>query len=258
MTLDTDFHTHIVRSSATQMVQAAQMKGLRILGFSEHVFQMSETRALLQHMPLEGPMLSFSTYLQSIRNAAETTHIDVRLGLEVDFVPGKNEYIQESLQGYPWDFLIGSIHEVDGNQFEMERERTREEGEVLWLRYLKLLQDAVKSGYFQIISHPVRMYIKNPHLPARLSDEYEHLAANAAHYGVALEINGFDMLHYPTMVHLLVKACVLHNTPISVGSDAHDPTQIARAHQQTASLMRETGVNTLRIWKQRIAEDYRF
>ncbi len=41
MTIDTDFHSHVARSSAFQMAQAAGEKGLRILGLSEHIFQMT-------------------------------------------------------------------------------------------------------------------------------------------------------------------------------------------------------------------------
>ncbi len=51
MTIDTDFHSHVARSSAYEMVQTAQKKGLRVLGLSEHVFQMTEARPLLEHMP---------------------------------------------------------------------------------------------------------------------------------------------------------------------------------------------------------------
>ncbi|HLZ55605.1 MAG TPA: PHP domain-containing protein [Ktedonosporobacter sp.] len=256
MTLDTDFHNHVVRSSAAQMVQSAQQKGLRVLGLSEHVFQMNEAHAPLQHMKLEGPMLSLPTYIQAIHSAAQEAQIEVRLGLEVDFVPEINQLIHEPLQGLPWDFLIGSIHEVDGDVFERGGEPTQEEGEALWLRYLELLRAAVNSGYFQVVSHPVRMRVKNPHLPATLADEYEHLAADAARRNVALELNGFDILRYPEMVQLLAKACVLHHTPISVGSDAHNPTEIARAHQQTLALMREAGISTVRIWKQRVSAEY--
>jgi histidinol-phosphatase (PHP family) len=129
MTLVTDFHSHVVRSSASQMAQAAQERGLRVLGLSEHVFQMKESHVPLEHMPLEGPMLTIPEYIEAVHTAGKHAAIEVRLGLEVDFLPEKNELIQASLQGYPWDYLIGSIHEVDGDQFEQREEQTREEGE---------------------------------------------------------------------------------------------------------------------------------
>jgi histidinol-phosphatase (PHP family) len=71
MTIDTDFHSHVARSSARQMAQAARDKGLRMLGMSEHIFQMSEAHPTLQHMPDEGPLLSFGAYIDAVRSAAQ-------------------------------------------------------------------------------------------------------------------------------------------------------------------------------------------
>lgn len=256
MTIDTDFHNHVSRSSARQMAQSAQERGLRVLGLSEHVFQMQETRPLLTHMPQEGPMLSFSQYIAEVHAASQGLQVEVRLGLEVDFIPEKQEQIQVAIQEYPWDYLIGSVHEVDGKQFEREDKRTREQGEQLWLRYFQLLREAVRSGYFSIVSHPVRMRTTNPFLPATLDDELEQLAAEATKQNVALEINGYDMQHYPSLVRHLAKACALHNTPISVNSDAHYPQKIAQAHQPSEALLREVGISKVRVWKQRVPEEY--
>ena len=86
----------------------------------------------------------------------------------------------------------------------------------------------------------------------------EHLAAEATRCDVALEINGYDVLAYPGLVRRLARACALHQTPISVGSDAHNPGQIAQAHTQTGSILREAGITKVRIWQHRVAEEYHF
>jgi len=257
MTINTDFHSHVSRSSARQMVLAAQEKGLRILGLSEHDFQMSEAHPLLDHMVLEGTLLTFSTYVETVHLAGQTLQFDARLGLEVDFLPEKNETIQSLISGYDWDFLIGSVHEVDGIQFEINRKWSREEGEALWLRYFELLREAVSSGYFSMVSHPVRMRVRNPHLPATFDAELEQLAAEATRRDVALEMNGYDVFNYPSLVQRLARACALHGTPISVGSDAHIPQHVAIVHQQTEALLRKVGISKVRIWKQMVAEEYR-
>src|SRR5258708_30966204 len=138
MKLYSDFHSHVSSSSAAAMAQSAQERGLRVLGLSEHVFQMNETRAYLKHMKLEGPTLTFSSYIDAVYAAAHDLHFDVRLGLEVDFIPEKNQLIQAALKRYAWDFLIGSVHQIDENQFEHAGKLEREEGEALWLRYFQV------------------------------------------------------------------------------------------------------------------------
>lgn len=258
MPIDTDFHSHVSRSSAREMAQSAQEKGLRVLGLSEHDFQMNEARSTLDHLPLEGPLLTFPTYIEEVRTAHQDLRVESLLGMEVDFIPGKNEVIQAFLHGYFWDFLIGSVHEVDGFVFERDNKLGREEGETLWLRYFELLREAVNSRYFSLVSHPVRMRAKNPFMPSTLDQELEQLAVEATRCDVALEINGYDILSYPGLVRRLARACALHQTPISVGSDAHNPRQVAQAHPQTEAILREAGITKVRIWKQRVPEEYRF
>lgn len=256
MPIATDFHSHVSRTSANVMVQAARDKGLRVFGLSEHIFQMSEMRPTLGHMKLEGPPLSFAAYRDGVRAAAEHMELDARLGLEVDFIPGKNEQIHAAIQQYQWDFLIGSIHEVDGLFFESEDLGwDREKGEALWLRYMQLLREAVNSGFFQVVSHPVRMARQNPHVPASLDDELEHLAADATARNVALELNGYDMRLYPELVRRVARACARHNTPISVSSDAHRPQDIAGKHAETEAIMHDAGLTRVRTWKQGLPSD---
>jgi histidinol-phosphatase (PHP family) len=257
MKINSDFHSHVSHSSAHQMAEAAREKGLRVLGLSEHIFQMGEARPTLEHLALEGPLLTLPGYIEAVHAAAQLPGIEVRLGMEVDFIPAKNEVIQGYLQDFPWDFLIGSVHEIDGVQFESEKKWNRAEGERCWLRYLELLRQAVSSGYFSLVSHPVRMRRKNPYLPPLLDEELERLAAEAARCDVALEINGYDVLSYPSLVRRLARACALHATPVSLGSDAHYPRETAQAHIQSEAILQEAGITKVRIWKQGIAEEYR-
>lgn len=256
MPLTTDFHNHISRSSAAQMAASARQKGIHILGLSEHVFQMHEGRPALIHTILEGSMFAITQYLAVVRAAAQDAQLDIRAGLEVDFIPAKNEQIQATLQGYDWDYLIGSVHEIDGVGLEQQTITSSEQGEALWRRYFTLLHEAVKSGYFDVISHPARMRLRNPHEPSDIDEEYERLAAAASQHNVALELNGFDILSYPDTVKRLARACALYHTPVSVGSDAHIPPEIAQAHPQTEQLLHANGIHTIRIWKKRIAEEY--
>lgn len=256
MTIDSDMHSHVSRSSAMQMALAAEQKGLRVLGLSEHVFQMQEMRHTLPHLKPEGPLLSFSTYIEDVNAAVSHTGVDIRLGLEVDFIPEKNELIHSYIQEYNWDFLIGSVHEINSLQFEYHNKRSREEGETLWLRYFELQRREIKSGYFSVISHPVRLRVTNPFLPPTFDEELDYLAAEAKLHDVALEMNGYDMLHYHSVVRHLAKACLLHQTPVSVGSDAHVPRGIAQAHQQTENMLHELGITKIRLWKQMKVEEY--
>jgi histidinol-phosphatase (PHP family) len=252
----TDFHVHVSYTSAMVMVEAARDRGLRALGLAEHVYQLWEGRSGLEHLTVEGPFMGMADYIAAVRTAAEQVGFDVRLGLEVDFIPDKNQTIQDVIKDQPWDFLIGSVHEIDGVEFESSFDASPAEGQMLWLHYFALQRAAIASGYFQVISHPVRMGRRNPYLPATFDDELEHLAAEAARYDVALEVDGKDILSYPSLVRRLIRACALQHTPVSIGSDAHYPQHIAWAHAQTEQLLHEAGISAVRIWRRCVNEEY--
>ena len=257
MPIITDFHNHVSYTSATAMIQSAREKGLQIFGLSEHIFQMYEAHPLLSFLPLEGRLMYVEDYRKEVSEAAQSAHFDVRVGLEVDFIPEKNAAIQSLFLPYSWDFLIGSVHDVDELHFDrMQEDPGRERGEALWLRYLFLLREAVTSGLFQVVSHPVRMYTTNHYLPANFDEELEHLAAEATRCDVALELNGYDIITYPEVVQRLVNACVVQRTPICCGSDAHNPREVGQAGALFETILRKAGIQHVRSWKQQKPEEH--
>jgi histidinol-phosphatase (PHP family) len=104
----------------------------------------------------------------------------------------------------------------------------------------------------------VRMRIENAFLPRTFDEELEDLAAEATRCDVALEINGYDVLHYTNLVRRLARACALHSTPVSVGSDAHTPAQVARAHGLSEEILREAGIREVRTWRRMEPAAYQF
>jgi histidinol-phosphatase (PHP family) len=247
-----DFHIHLSRSSLEAMVQAAQRKGVYVLGICEHLGQMSEGRSLAGHLAQEGPLLSFAEYLSMIdaQKSLSKGQIDLRVGLEVDFLPDRQKTIEECVRPYQWDFLIGSVHELSvGDLIDGVSPHSPQEGQERWKRYFHLLRLAATSGFFDIIGHPLRMRANNPHVPLHLDEELDNLAVCAALADVALELNGHDIQLWPEGVRALIRACARYQTPVSLGSDASVPQDIARGHAWCVKELTKAGIRTLRTWK---------
>ena len=85
------------------------------------------------------------------------TDITVRLGLEVDYFPETIERVQEQLATYPFDFLIGSVHFVDGFPIDFHaqpwQEIPQDSRDTVWRGYWRLLRATAQSGIFDIIGH---------------------------------------------------------------------------------------------------------
>jgi len=246
-----DYHTHICEAPIDEMLASAVEQGVREYGISEHIFQLHEGHPIFPLIPDEGTRFSRQWYIETCLDRAATSPIDIRLGLEVDFVPGTEERVAQVLDGIAWDYLIGSVHEIDGvDLFEYVPEDV-DDGQRLWRRYGELLIAAVESGLFDVIAHPVRNMVRNPYVPSDVADLFAAVAESAARNQVALELNGEDTRRWPEMVRTLAKACSDASCAVSLGSDAHRPASVAQSLRTATSIAAETRVPGVMSFKRR-------
>ncbi len=109
-----DYHTHICESTIDAMLASAVENGVREYGISEHIFMLDEGHPIFPLIPDEGIRFSLERYVETCRERSRSSQISIRLGLEVDYVPGTEARVADVLAGVDWDYLIGSIHEIDG------------------------------------------------------------------------------------------------------------------------------------------------
>jgi HisJ family histidinol phosphate phosphatase len=229
-----DNHNHFMAwGDADAMVAAAVAAGVGELVFTEHVFHIEEARALSPYIatrfPPEGPPLSHADYLARIAEAGAEAPIPVRAGIELDVraEDGAMEAATARFReryGDDWDLVIGSVH-VIGGDISIDGAPTGAPPDSAWRDYLDRLIAAVESRRYDVVSHPVRLAVTVPEVPAFVPDGLDALAAAASRHDVALEANGSDLVHRAELVERLVRACVRHRTPVSLGSDAHRPTR---------------------------------
>ncbi|HYI14864.1 MAG TPA: PHP domain-containing protein [Thermomicrobiales bacterium] len=237
-----DYHTHICESTVDAMLASAVEKGVREYGISEHIFMLHEGQPIFPLIPEEGIPFSRAQYVDTCRERSRMSKISIRLGLEVDYVPGTEARVADVLAGVEWDYLIGSIHEIDGIDLFEHPPADADEGKRLWRRYYELSIAAIESSAFDVLSHPVRNMVRNPYVPEDIDDLLSVLAESAARNGVALELNGEDTRRWPKMVTALAKASGGAGCAVSLGSDAHKPESVAQSLQAASLIAAEAGV----------------
>ncbi len=230
-----DHHTHtLLCGHATGVpvdyARAARDAGLDAVGISDH-------------NPMPGPFddwrmsiddLSF--YLELVEEARVAVHpFPVRLGLECDYIPGCESWIETLAARAPWDYLIGAVHyiekgwDVDNPLWENRwRERSVDE---IWDLYWSRLERCIRSGLFDIIAHadlPKKFGFRPV---GDLRRFYEPSIVAAAEMNVAFEINTAglhkacaELYPHPDFLALAFEAGV----PIVISSDAHDPAHVGR------------------------------
>ncbi len=244
-----DYHTHTPlcrHASGTPegYVDAAVAAGLGEFGISDHAPQVPEPFDDWRMRQEELPQY-FEWIAQARAHAGDRIH--VRAGLECDWLPGNETWLDELASQYEWDYLIGSVHYLDGWDFDNPKWLGRwadEDLDVLWTRYWQTYREMARCGLFDILAH-ADLVKKFAHLPAGdLTRYYEPAVSAIAASGAAIEINTAGWHKpcreaYPSPAFLELAAQA--NVPLVISSDAHSPDEVGRDFSRAIRLAKESG-----------------
>jgi histidinol-phosphatase (PHP family) len=256
-----DYHLHLRderegiahgASSVEPFVAAARAAGVDEIGFTEHVYYFRQTRRLWS-VPyhVERCNHDLDAYVEAVTDVKQRG-LPVKLGLEVDYVPGREEETRALLAPYPWDYLLGSIHFIGSDAVDGRPRLVDAVGvEEAWRRYFELLARAAASGLFDALSHPDLVKVFGDHVPGF---DYEPVAEAIAAGGVAMEVSTGGLRKpvaelYPDP-RLLV-ACRERDVPVTLASDAHVPALVGRDFDRALELLRSAGYETITIFERR-------
>ena len=253
MSIKSDYHIHTYLckhavGNPIEYLASAHKKGLNTIGFSDHC-------PLPRGFDVENRMdiSQFCEYVDIVNDLKDNSFgIEVLLGMEVDWVPGRMDEVYDLLQNTDYDYLIGSVHHIDvkGQPFDhpsyMELWNTQEKTENIWNKYIDKMIDMVSSGRFDIIGHfdlPKKFGLYPKDLTYFINKS-EDLFLKAAELGVALELNTAGLRKpvkeiYPSLD--LLQSAKAHNVKITFGSDSHAPGEIAANFAEAEKLARKAG-----------------
>jgi histidinol-phosphatase (PHP family) len=258
-----DYHMHLRNGreeiahdtwSVEPFVEAARAAGVDEIGFTEHVYYFRQTRSLWTvPYQTERCVYDLEPYVEAILRARERG-LPVKLGLEVDYVSGREDETRELLAPYPWDYLLGSVHFIDGLGVDGEPRLLDAVGvEEAWRRYFETLAAAARSRLFDSLSHPDLVKIFGERAK---SVDYGPVVDAIADSGVAVEVSTAGLRKpvgelYPHPDFLA--ACRDHGVPVTLGSDAHSPDVVGRDFDRARELLRSAGYDTVTVFERRRA-----
>jgi histidinol-phosphatase (PHP family) len=265
----TDYHVHLrpderentpekffTRSNFERYREAATERGIEELGVSEHVYRFHQALAVWEH-PFwrEHARDDIDDYCAFVRE--ET---DLKLGIEADFIPGREDRMANLLEARDWDYVVGSVHFVGDQSLDTEEfsiwTKTAS-AEHIWKRYFEMLAEAAQSGLFDILAHPdlVKVWGKDRPIPDGDLRRFYYPAMEAiADANVALEVStaGYrkpvgEIYPAPAFLEMAVDA----GTPLALSSDAHVPEQLGYEYDRALKLLDSIGVKEIAVFERR-------
>jgi histidinol-phosphatase (PHP family) len=266
----TDYHLHLrpddPRASASEYFSAANVeryravaeeRGVGELGCAEHVYRFAQALEVWQH-PLwrESARDDLDDYAGFVRE--ET---DLKLGIEADFVAGREDRMATLLEAHEWDYVVGSVHfigehAVDHDAYEVWDHRSQRP-DALWRRYFETLGEAARSGLFDILAHPDLVKVWGPRRPVPEGDLrrfYDIAMDGIAESRIAIEVSTAGLRKpaaelYPAPAFL--EMCLDAGCPVALSSDAHTPGDVGRDYDAALQMLERLGVGELAIFERR-------
>jgi histidinol-phosphatase (PHP family) len=179
---------------------------------------------------------------------ARASGFPVRLGLECDFIPGYESWIERLAGQVPWDYLIGSVHYIapgwDVDNPKHLNRFTQYPVEEIWDLYWKQYVACIETGLFDFVAHPDLPKKFGYRPPGDLQRYYEPAIAALVRHKVGYEINTAGLRKgagevYPAygFIELAAKA----NVAVIINSDAHAPSEVGYQFDLAQKLAHSAG-----------------
>jgi histidinol-phosphatase (PHP family) len=268
----TDYHVHLrpdhedtpperyfTAANVERYREAADDRGIAELGVAEHIHRFTQALAIWDHpWYRHWAHDDVDDYCSFVRD--ET---DLRLGIEADYVSGREDRIATFLDACEWDYVIGSVHFVQDAGVDLEGPEWEhvwgrgDSADRVWERYFAALAEAARSGLFDVMAHPdlVKVWGRARPRPERDPRHYYEPAVEAMlDMGVAIELStaglrkpAGELYPAPALLAMAVDA----GLPIALSSDAHEPDQLGYRYDDALAALAAVGVTELCVFERR-------
>ncbi|MDT3493378.1 histidinol phosphate phosphatase domain-containing protein [Bacillus toyonensis] len=258
-------------------LEEALRKGIKEVGIVDHLYRFHESKGYyekyvnisdsklgrLQKEWLDQVrVVSLYDFTKSIEEAKERWSkrgVTLKLGIEADYFIGCEEELKELLALGDFDYVIGSVHFLNGWGFD--NPDTKEYFEehnlhILYDTFFKTVESAVRSELFDIIAHLDNIKVFNYRLDENEQlSYYKKITRALVETNTATEINAGLYYRYPVREMcpspLYLQVLAKHGVPITISSDAHYPNDLGKYVKENVQTLRTHGITHIATFTKR-------
>ncbi|MFW6244880.1 MAG: histidinol-phosphatase [Fibrobacterota bacterium] len=261
MFITPDYHVHTsycghAEGSITQYVESAICKGIKEIGFADHLGRYYLNRnQRRKHWSWGMKDEDIEKYFNEVSLVRDTykDQISIKIGLEIDYIEGAEEKAEEILKSLPFDFALASIHCLPRFGWRHIGQITEIDPALIYTEYFKAARAALDCGLFQSLAHLDFIWRYIP-IPSKKMDtlfsEIEQTVNSAAMSPTALEINTnaytWSKIHDPQQdpFDFLLDRIAAEGKEVTVGSDAHSPVDVGNHFEEIGKLLNSKEIRT--------------
>jgi histidinol-phosphatase (PHP family) len=253
----TDYHTHTFRcghavGTARECIEGAIAQGIDEIGLTDHLWLYFEEPA--QRNPTyamaERDYDAHYTEMVALRDEYRG-RIAVRVSVEADYIEGREDELLQILGRYELDYVLGSVHFMDGWLMDHPdfADRFREERVAeIYRRYYRKLGNAIRLGAFDLLAH-FDLPKKFGFLP---EEDLAHVVAETLdlvrEHDLAIELSSAGLRKpigeiYPS--DTILREMRRREIPIAFSSDAHAPDEIGAGYDELLAAAKRAGYDEL-------------
>ncbi len=269
----TDYHVHLrpddegttaerffTAENADRYREAASERGIEELGVAEHIHRFVQALDVWDHpWYRHWARDDVDQYCDFLRDQG------LKVGIEADFLGGREDRVANLLDGRPWDYVVGSVHFLTDEAVDLHGVPDWEQWDIwrggdpekVWARYFDTLGEAARTGLFDILAHPDLVKVFGDRVPVPDGDLrrfYERAMDGIAESDVAIEVSTAGLRKpageiYPAAAFL--EMCLDAGRPVALSSDAHTPEQLGHEYERALEWLGELGVSEIAVFERR-------
>lgn len=197
----------------------------------------------------------FDTYVGLVQRAADAYkgRLDVCLGLESEFFPGHEKWIEKLHQRADFHYILGAVH-WQAKDYLARYETGTIEG--FRRTYYEHLAQSAETGLYDCLAHPdlVKNYHPDSWCFAIIKNTVASVLDRIAKTGVAMELNTSGLnKSYPEMNpgNEMLRMMAERNIPVVIGSDSHRAHRVGEHFMTALNHLVEAGYENVSYFQRR-------
>jgi histidinol-phosphatase (PHP family) len=266
----TDLHVHLRKdepntpaseaftaANVDRYREVAEERGIAELGVSEHIYRFRQALSVWEHSFWRAEAKDdMDDYVGFVRE-----YTDLRVGIEADFIVGREDRLANLVDQFELDYVVGSVHflgdqAVDHDGYDIWETNAHRPDEV-WRRYFETLGEAARTGLFDILAHPDLVKVwgaQRPRPDGDLRRFYDRAMDGIAETRPAIELSTAGLRKpvrelYPATAFL--EMCLEAGCPVALSSDAHEPGHVGYGYERALEVLDSLGVRELAVFEGR-------